>query len=466
MTPATEATERLERTVAYLQENLGRVVDRVQAVFVRNSGARGACVLDDATVAEHRALNGLLGRPHRGKGPLRVNLARLEQDLQEQGLAPSLESLLAAYYNAPVVTRQAQQAAERTARDEATAQCSAKLEAVAAALPMDSRARRWLETGPHGNPWLIVQWRRRSAEALDATVSLLRSVVTAVNHLPRDPPERLAPFANRVLDSPHALDVEREGGRLFLRALLDCFADAADLAVEDDPAALGPEERRRLYAAVGLTTDTVSSTVTVYNLGIATDREGRVDPLTTSAGARVLVVPLCQLLEWAQVETSRSVVYLVENPAVFEDLVLSLTAQGSRAPTVLCSAGWPSLAVHRLLTLLMAADPRLRYYYSGDFDVAGLHIARLMLSRYPAMVPWRLTAADYRQALQAQNPRIHQRDLAALERLRETFPDLVDALRSEGRWAYQEGISALLQTDLVGHGNPANGTTYSTWADA
>lgn len=63
---------------------------------------------------------------------------------------------------------------------------------------------------------------------------------------------------------------------------------------------------------------------------------------------------------------------------------------------LVCTGGQPSTAVVELLRRLSAAGAQVRYH--GDFDWAGLRIARALGSQVP-WVPWRYRAVDYLAAV-------------------------------------------------------------------
>ncbi len=82
----------------------------------------------------------------------------------------------------------------------------------------------------------------------------------------------------------------------------------------------------------GLLVDTISSNVAVFHLAGAMYHDGTPDALMQTAGERVLLLPLRQLLEWQSVMPSQSDIYVFENPQVFEEVIALLT-QPRSVPT-------------------------------------------------------------------------------------------------------------------------------------
>ena len=85
--------------------------------------------------------------------------------------------------------------------------------------------------------------------------------------------------------------------------------------------------------------------------------------------------------------------------------------------------------------------------YAGDFDPAGLRIARSVLERYPnSATLWRMTADDYRRALRPDSPRLQAAEIPHFEGALVTVGD---AMRDVGRAGYQEALLADLAEDVM-----------------
>jgi uncharacterized protein (TIGR02679 family) len=99
-----------------------------------------------------------------------------------------------------------------------------------------------------------------------------------------------------------------------------------------------------------------------------------------------------------------SAVYAVENPSIFAVLVdraVGLQKDESQAsfvlPILICTNGQPSVAVIRMLELLLGEETAGRpFYYSGDLDVKGLDIAHGLQQRLkPYFYPWKMNGEHY-----------------------------------------------------------------------
>ena len=69
---------------------------------------------------------------------------------------------------------------------------------------------------------------------------------------------------------------------------------------------------------------------------------------------------------------------------------------GTDCPPLVCTEGMPSAACHKLLGSAVAQGTRL--HWRADFDWTGLRIVGAAITSHRAR-PWRMTAADYRHAL-------------------------------------------------------------------
>jgi len=426
------------------ERGLDRVAARAREKIFQNGRSAGQIILLDAGPEEHAGIAALAGR-RIGQGELRVRLGDLDAWLRQSRFACSLEEALASYFGEPIGSRPALRADARATAAAARDDFRRSLEALAGSFPATSLARRWLAEGEHGTAGLGHRWGRLPSPEREEKLALIENVAKALAALPLDEPRRLAVFAHDGLGNPHALDSTEEAGRLFVQALLDLTPEESrGLA-----AGLSTAERARLYEGVGLLVDTVSPTIAAFHLSEALGRDGTCEIFPSGL---LQILPLRRLQRWRSLRAADRRVFVVENPVVFEEILDALeprVALGREAPTVLCTAGWPSAAALAALDLLAGSDAAIEFAYSGDFDFAGLRIAASLWRRYPsAFRPWRLSADDFRAAVHSSTPPAPPADLDALASLQPSFPDLIPTIQQFGRWAYQEAIAQRLIEDL------------------
>jgi uncharacterized protein (TIGR02679 family) len=474
---ATYPPGALRAAAFFRQPVWARLLDIVYEKYIAQGRAGGQVVLRACTTEERREIARFLGKRLSAEETLVVRLADFQQALDASGFRCELAELLAALYpERPQVTRPDQ----RRQRAQAQQRFYEALSALAEDLPAGTRGQNWLLSGKHGREFLFLHHKNDEPAFQQQVLRSARHVSKALNQLPTPPTyERLSLFAQRVSGDPHLLDIQSESGRLFLYALQDlpALSHAQDESEEtaapttDDaeppsqPGELLEEEgfspraqnrlRLLLYYQAGLLTDTISSTVAVCRLAGARDVSGAPDPLVADAGRRVLVLPLRQLLCWQKLTPASRHVYLFENPQVFETIIdelLQRTGPGDEPfwPTLVCTAGWPGVAVIRLLDLLTHTHPQTLLHYSGDFDLAGLRIAAYLQDCYRAHLRfWHLDAQAYQAALHQQGVAFANHELAALQTLPASLTPLVTAMQTHRQKAYQEGITRLLLQDIT-----------------
>jgi uncharacterized protein (TIGR02679 family) len=349
----------------------------VRAAWERDLSRRTVRVnLAALTEAEAAALADFLRWPTHRAGTTTISLIKLDMLLRSSGLAAGLAACLTTSggpLHDEAGQRRADKAAHRAARDQ--------LWAEAAAHPAIARH-------PQLHAWLTEEWR---TGRLPAEAAARRQVITdalAVLAVLPDSGTVLARLARRVLGDAHALD-DGPVSAAVLRALnwLTGQIDGGS----------GSARKRELWASAGVALDTVSSTVLVLGLALV----GRGPVATTLAAnaaagipARLTLGQLRHYLDAEQVPGRRppSAVHVCENPSVTETAAEVL---GRDCGPLICVEGRPSVAASLLLQELLSTGTVLRYH--GDFDWAGLAIARSLISA--GAEPWRLGTPDYCRGL-------------------------------------------------------------------
>jgi uncharacterized protein (TIGR02679 family) len=448
----TSSSENVQHAVNFFRHaNLDRLLLKLREKYIELGVVGGQIQLKESTPHERREIASFLERPPYRDTTIRVKLIDIDNALHRSRFACSLPDLLAAFFpDQSLITRPQKRAAQASHQD----QFRYALQAIIDAQTHETLGRQWLQHGQHGREWLFARYKNASLDEQKRQLATISYIVALLNQLPNPAsPERLALFAQRTSGDPHSLDPEQPAGRLFLQALSDLARESSVLPNQ------GRIHELRLYQSVGLLVDTISSNVVVFHLAEAINVNGSPDPLITAAGARILLLPLCQLLQWQAISSATSDIYVIENPQVFEEVIASLPRQGMSStdtaqrqpslPTIICTSGWPSVAALTLLDLLLATSTN-RLHYSGDFDGKGLQIASYLIERYPGRCfPWHIDAEAYTLAVQAGGIPASERELAMLATLPTVFTPLIMTIQAQGKWAYQEGITQLLIRDIM-----------------
>ena len=233
-------------------------------------------------------------------------------------------------------------------------------------------------------------------------------------------------LADRVLGDSHGLDDGTRCARLVLRALTAIFAV---------PAPASAQERRLLWERAGVIEDELSAVVLAAGLSPAGDDIAcRLLRACAESGHAAALTPghlrVSELASGLPAE-----VWVFENPSV---LALALDRFGPRCPPVVVTAGWPNCAAIALLSKLAAVGTTMHYH--GDFDGEGIRIAAAVAARTGA-VPWRMTSADYLEAVAEGTP---------VGRVTEApwDPDLAGHLVRVGVTVFEERVATQLLDEL------------------
>lgn len=433
--------------------------------YIEDGQVRGQIVLPQCTSEEQREISRFLGKPLPQAGDLTVRLTDFQQALVNSSFACDLPTLLRALFPERSHVTRRQQKEQRVLFQQ---QFYEELSLLIESLSVSSLGRSWLVNGNHGKEALFRQHKNESRAAQEQLLQSLQLVVHALDQLPPSPSfQSLSHFALDISGDPHFFDANTASGRLFLSAL----ADLHDLEVSENAVRRSQKEmlametylveqdhwRHLLYYEAGLLVDTVSSTVAVFHLKYAQEHSGQTDALIAHAGERVLVLPLKQLLGWKKILPSSAQVYVFENPQVFEVIIDELlklyntprVSKPETLPTLICTSGWPSVASIRFLNLLTHSFSDVQLYYSGDFDIQGLRIARYLLARYPQQcILWRFDPSSYLTALHHRGVLFETNEVTSILSLPEAFSALVQQMQQKRKKAYQEGITSLLLEDI------------------
>lgn len=246
-----------------------------------------------------------------------------------------------------------------------------------------------------------------------------------VEALPRTPPvERSVLSAELFAGDAHALDA---GSRVeaLVRELLEHLDGSGSSA----------RAPREVWIRWGVEIDPLSSTVLTLNL--AAQPGSQLAPALKALRGSHAVLTLAQL-EAQEPDWERTEVYVCENPTVVRAAERRL---GEACRPLVCTGGWPSAAVARLLGQLNESGSQLHHH--GDYDWDGLAIHQA-LRRDHDVVPWRYDVQSYRAAVAASPVPL----LALGPRRREVHGPLADALAFSGQHVAEERVLAELLDDL------------------
>ncbi len=417
--------ERLERLLG--GPELARLRERLRARFARGDGVSGRLALSNATPAERRAIDALLGRvPRHGATPT-FEIGDLEAALARAFVSPSLRAALEVL-DGPITS----QIDARRARD-------ARLDAARATIESandEALRASFEETVSDG---LLARLLGPALDGLEAVTAALVEISSA---LADGDGQSRAELAARVTGDAHGLDPN--GGHPAHHALTQRYLQHRSGL----PAPADAEERRALWASAGIEPDALAASVLALCLD-APEGGGPVaaalrahraagEPIRMTGRSLRRAMPELRALEGVDV-------FVCENPSI---VLAAARELGAASAPLVCTEGQPNLAVTTLLTALASAGARLRYH--GDFDWPGLRIASAIMDRHGAR-PWRFGPDDYHAAPggSALGPR--PAGLSA-----PWSPTLVEAMEERGVAVHEEVVVPALIADL---GAPASSWT-------
>lgn len=336
------------------------VRERLEAMGVDN---RGRVRLPPLTSSARLALKGLLGR----ELTRTVDLAELERALTTLRVGTDLPTALE-LMGFPVSPEPAERRAARHRRSKVHDSARAAISG-------------WPE--PWASEWVnevirVGLLRALDADAVGDLVAAVRKVIDRVGiAVAGGEVISRTDLAATLLGSSHALDAGSAVEAACTRALARWRDDADSIDVWD---------------RLGVHSDQVSGAALTWGLPL-----DRTTPLLRIVAPSIeLGIPLhltrAALRQYPVRVAAGTNILVTENPRVVE-----AAAYRRLTSPVITTNGNPSAAVRLLLDQLLECKAVLRYH--GDFDTPGLAICARM--QQLGLLPWRMTADDYRAAVNA-----------------------------------------------------------------
>lgn len=405
-------------------DDLAWLRDRVRQRLEQGAAVVGAVRLADPSPAQRAAADRLMGRRPSTGAQVSVSLDLIERILRDAQICDGLAAAVAAL-DGPIPDRRALRLAREAAWQQVVTDAA---DTVTAHWGDATWARAWLDdltsTG------LL---RRLATDPADAG-DLVSQAVAVLAALPADG-ATTAGLAARVLGDSHALDDGRPLTTVVLKGVMHRNGGP-------DPGVLpSGEQRRTLWASVGVASDTLSSTVLALGLPGGDASERTLTDVTLRAHAEAgepIRLTLSQLTRHPAVFAglAGTTVFVCENPAIVASAARRL---GSRCAPLVCVEGQPSAAAQNLLRQLGDAGARLAYH--GDFDWPGLRIGQFVVDRFAA-VPWRFGTSEYLAA--PAGPPLGGRPATAI-----WDPGLAPAMTARGVAVHEEQVVDVLLGDLA-----------------
>lgn len=367
----------------------------------------GTVTLKGLDAEEKAALGGFFQRDYTENQTITILASAMEKALSESRFGElAWEEILEAYFQEPLLARKEQNRREEKEKQQFFAEF------------LDPKGQEGKGTGNAGRQWLshaldshkdggllLMQQYREDREGFRETLK--------------------AVFAAKTTGNPHYFDNGTSGEKL-LTAFL-CY----DFQVNGKKENRDAEWKNRLYYQAGILKDDLSNDVLVYGIHgrkMGGELHQGIEGFYRERQAMRLTLNTIGTLKeaWAV----NSPVFVLENPAVFSELVRS-----QPAITAVCGGGQPCLAVLALLDLLSEGST---LYYAGDFDPDGLLILQRLKERYGRrLVPWgyrREWYETYLSEVECSPLTMKKLDRVTLPEVQE----IVERMKRHRKAAYQE----------------------------
>ncbi len=419
-----------------------RIFSGLQKKYQSLGHVGGSVALAGLTGEEKEQLGGFLGKNYLGNKTVTVSAAAFQRALDDSRFSGiQLKDLLEAMVRGPLVGKREEREERRRAREEFFQRI---LERSRYGAPVGREGRvtgsQWLEgvlAGRKSGCHLLMQLYGENPKALERT---LGQVLKAASSLPvyMGEQERLPVFAARITGNPHSFDEQTNNFRLLSAYIIETFH------MERGEALSGPEWNSQVLYQAGILKDDLSNMVLAYGIRGVT-REGKSHAgmegyLAEREPAQLTLQTIGRLAKACPAHPragTESIIYVVENPAVF-----SVLCKARPDGCIVCGGGQPRLAALLLLDLLARWGI---LYYAGDFDPEGLVIAQNLKRRYGSRLKfWGYRAEDYESC--CSDTELSKKSLKKLERVTEEgLQEVKEAMAARGRAAYQESmLEALL----------------------
>lgn len=369
------------------------------------------------------ALADLLGHRRRPAATTTVRVDELDRSLRNSRVGAGLVDVLEAM-GGPLRDQRDESRRRRAAWDAVYAELGARAQALAGRGGAGVDYVTW--AGALRSDGLLT----RLGGEPDRALALGTQALDVLARLPAEAVP-LSVLAAEVTGDPHSLDAGAPLATLVLRGA------AALTGREGLPS--GARARRRLWGAVGVVCDPLSSSVLVFGLrpqGSGLLARTLADHASVGEPVRVT---LSQLTHSGATAYEPAPVSVCENPAV---MVAAAEQLNAACAPLLCTEGVPDVAADRLLRDLRQAGCALRFH--ADFDGGGIRIGNLLHGRFTAS-PWRMAAADYEHVVAAAEVTAALRGPVADARWDAA---LAAAMRRRGRAVAEEQVLGELLGDL------------------
>lgn len=261
---------------------------------------------------------------------------------------------------------------------------------------------------------------------------MLQNVIKAVSsRFEKDfSPVKLSVLSAEITGNSHYFDFENTSGKLLLNAI-------AFYAQEENIT-----DKYKLYDFFGIEIKNMMSTAAVCSIDFFDVFGKRHEGFAFFADKKEpLLVTDVNLSGLYTAQSKNKVVFIVENPSVFMELVSTVSETSCG---LVCTFGQIKSVGYQLIDMLVKGGCEI--FYAGDFDPEGLLIAENLMKRYGKIKAWRMSCKDY-AGIAKNSDIISQRRLNILEKI-EILKETALQLKETKQAAYQELLIKEMSEDI------------------
>lgn len=422
--------KKLEECVKYFKERkvYEQLFQKMRKKYISLGHFGGTVRLLELNQEDWKQLGGFFRKDFEGKKEVSISAVAMEKALAGSKFSElRWEDILQNYFQEKLIDKKQQKQKELQEKE-------AFFQEIFEMIPFDI-GHTWLESvlemQTEGYS-LLMKYYREKEKQLKMELCLF---LKAIPHLPFLAVEktrmsyRLLPvFAAETTGNPHFFDVGTLGEQLliyFLKSYIPGYKEKKLINVQ---------EKANLFYEAGLLKDDLSNHTLAYGIcGI--DSSGTIHEGIEDFGKRKepILLTLRTLTGLKQIRTQGAkCVYIVENPAVFSELIKSWPKE-----TILCGNGQIRLATFVLLDLF---ETETEFFYAGDFDPEGLLIAQKLKERYGEKVHFWKYQVKFYEKYQSE-VKISAKSLKKLEKIyMEELQEIKKAMLKQKKATYQENM--------------------------
>lgn len=422
----TEQNQLLEEAVCYFKQR--RIYEKIFRMMKQKYESLGhlggTVVLTKLTKEEKADLSGFMQKDYTENKTISISVSSFEKAMRKSKFETlSLEQILTSYFREPLIGNKEKDRKEQEEKEQFFSEILSTCR--------ESKGTLWLQKilrKERRGYELLMQHYRENRESLKAVLfSVLKAMDNLPVHLNREKKYAIPVFAAKITGDPHFFDAGTLAEKLMVLYLENLFLDQDLWNTEMI------EKKTQLFFRAGLLKDDLSNDTLVHGIRAwKSEEELHMGIEGFFREKEPMRLTLRTLANVTCVKAREGKVYVVENPAVFSDLV-------ERYPekTIICSNGQPRLSTLLLMDLLAKSH---EFYYAGDFDPEGLLIAQRLKERYQSKLKlWNYETKWYLQYMSNQtlsDMRLNKLKNLYLDELQE----MKGAMLEQKKATYQEAM--------------------------